>query len=116
MGELNSTRIQVGVSSCLLGEEVRYNGGHKRSRYITDTLSDYFQYVPLCPELAVGLGVPRPPIRLVGSLDAPRAISPEDATIDATEALDAYARLGAPTPSSVALFSRPNLRVVAWSG
>jgi uncharacterized protein YbgA (DUF1722 family)/uncharacterized protein YbbK (DUF523 family) len=92
MGELNSARIQIGVSSCLLGEEVRYNGGHKRSRYITDTLSDYFQYVPLCPELAVGLGVPRPPIRLVGSLDAPRAISPDDPTIDATEALDAYGR------------------------
>ena len=92
MGELKGERIQVGVSSCLLGEEVRYNGGHKRSRYITDILSDYLDYIPLCPELAIGLGVPRPPIRLVGSLNAPRAISPDDPTIDATDDLDVYGR------------------------
>ena len=92
MGELKREKIQIGVSSCLLGEEVRYNGGHKRSRYITDILADYFQYVPLCPELAIGLGVPRPPIRLVGTLDAPRAISPDDPTIEATDDLDAYGR------------------------
>ena len=60
MGELTPEKIRLGVSSCLLGEEVRYNGGHKRSRYVTDVLSDYFEYVPLCPELAIGLGVPMP--------------------------------------------------------
>lgn len=92
MGELSSQKIQIGVSSCLLGEEVRFNGGHKRSRYVTDVLADYFDYVPLCPELAIGLGVPRPPIRLVGTLDSPRAISPKDPSIDATEALDEYGR------------------------
>lgn len=92
MGELNTDRIQIGVSSCLLGEEVRYNGGHKRSRYVTDTLAEYFDYVPLCPELAIGLGVPRPPIRLVGKIDSPRAISPDDPSIDATEDLDSYGR------------------------
>lgn len=92
MGELSTEKIQIGVSSCLLGEEVRFNGGHKRSRYITDILADYFQYVPLCPELAIGLGVPRPPIRLVGKIESPRAISPDDPSIDATEDLDAYGR------------------------
>lgn len=92
MGELDPQKIQIGVSSCLLGEEVRFNGGHKRSRYVTDILSEYFQFVPLCPELAIGLGVPRPPIRLVGTLDSPRAISPKDPSIDATEDLDNYGR------------------------
>ena len=90
MGELAFDKIQVGVSSCLLGEEVRYNGGHKRSRYVTDILADYFHYVPLCPELAIGLGVPRPPIRLVGKIESPRAVSPKDPSIDATEALTNY--------------------------
>ena len=92
MGELSAQRIQIGVSSCLLGEEVRYNGGHKRSRYVTDILAEYFDYVPLCPELAIGLGVPRPPIRLVGKIASPQAISPDDSSIDATEALDQYGR------------------------
>ena len=92
MGGLKQDKIQIGVSSCLLGEEVRYNGGHKRSRLITDVLSEYFQYVPLCPELAIGLGVPRPPIRLVGSIETPRAVSPDDPSIDATEDLLEYGR------------------------
>lgn len=92
MGELSAQKIQIGVSSCLLGEEVRYNGGHKRSRYVTDILAEYFDYVPLCPELAIGLGVPRPPIRLVGKIASPQAISPDDSSIDATEALDQYGR------------------------
>ena len=92
MGELGRRKIQIGVSSCLLGEEVRFNGGHKRSRYVTDVLAEYFHYVPLCPELAIGLGVPRPPIRLVGKIDSPSAISPDDPSIDATEALSDYGR------------------------
>jgi len=92
VGQLSPKKIQIGVSSCLLGEEVRYNGGHKRSRYLTDVLAEYFRYVPLCPEMAIGLGVPRPPIRLVGKIDSPQAISPDDPSIDATEALYSYGR------------------------
>ena len=57
--------IKVGISACLLGEQVRYNGGHKRSRYLQDVLSKYFDYTPLCPEMGIGLGVPRQPIRLI---------------------------------------------------
>lgn len=57
-------RIPVGISSCLLGERVRYDGGHKGHSYITRTLGDYFEFKPFCPELAIGLGVPRKPIRL----------------------------------------------------
>jgi len=57
-------RPRVGVSSCLLGEEVRFNGGHKRHRFLTDELDPYVDWVPFCPEVAIGLGTPREPIRL----------------------------------------------------
>jgi uncharacterized protein YbgA (DUF1722 family)/uncharacterized protein YbbK (DUF523 family) len=57
-------RPQVGVSSCLLGDEVRFNGGHKRHRFLTDELGPHVDWVPFCPEVAIGLGVPREPIRL----------------------------------------------------
>ena len=56
--------IRVGVSSCLLGEAVRYDGGHKRDRFLTDLLGRYVEWVPVCPELESGLGVPRPAMRL----------------------------------------------------
>jgi uncharacterized protein YbgA (DUF1722 family)/uncharacterized protein YbbK (DUF523 family) len=55
---------RVGVSSCLLGEEVRFNGGHKRHRFLTDELEPYVDWVPYCPEVSIGLGTPREPIQL----------------------------------------------------
>jgi uncharacterized protein YbgA (DUF1722 family)/uncharacterized protein YbbK (DUF523 family) len=57
-------RPRVGVSSCLLGEEVRFNGGHKRYRFLTDDLGPHVDWVPYCPEVEIGLGTPREPIRL----------------------------------------------------
>jgi uncharacterized protein YbgA (DUF1722 family)/uncharacterized protein YbbK (DUF523 family) len=57
-------RPRVGVSSCLLGEEVRFNGGHKRYRFLTDDLDPYVNWVPYCPEVSIGLGTPREPIQL----------------------------------------------------
>jgi len=57
-------RPRVGASSCLLGEEVRFNGGHKRFRFLTDELGRYVDWVPYCPEMEIGLGTPREPIRL----------------------------------------------------
>ena len=72
--EINSeTKIPIGISSCLLGEQVRYDGGHKLNHNITDVLSEYFEFISLCPEIAIGLGVPRPTIRLLSPLNAPRA-------------------------------------------
>lgn len=56
--------ILVGISACLLGEAVRFDGGHKRDRFLTDTFGQYVQWVPVCPEFEAGLGVPREPIRL----------------------------------------------------
>lgn len=85
-------KIPIGISSCLLGEPVRYNGGHKRDRYITDTLSRYFHFLPFCPEVAIGLGVPRPTIRLEGNEDSPRAVITDENKKDVTSQLDAYGR------------------------
>jgi uncharacterized protein YbbK (DUF523 family)/uncharacterized protein YbgA (DUF1722 family) len=68
-------RIRLGVSACLLGDRVRYDGGHKRDPFLVDTLGPLVEWIPVCPELEIGLGVPRPPIRLVGNdPDAPRLV------------------------------------------
>ena len=66
------TIIKIGVSTCLLGQKVRYDGGHKHDRYITQTLGQYFTFVPVCPETECGLGVPREAMRLVGESENPR--------------------------------------------
>lgn len=58
-------RLRLGVSSCLLGERVRYDGGHKRHPVITEELGEHVDWVAVCPELELGLGTPRAPIRLV---------------------------------------------------
>lgn len=86
------TPIKIGISSCLLGERVRYDGGHKRDAFITGPLARYFQYVPICPEVAIGLGIPRPPIQLVGDPLRPRAVGVRDRSIDATDRLEGFAR------------------------
>ncbi|MGC9194927.1 MAG: YbgA family protein, partial [Syntrophobacteraceae bacterium] len=59
-------RIKLGISTCLLGEPVRYDGGHKLDRYLKDTLGRYFEYVPVCPEVECGLGIPRESMHLEG--------------------------------------------------
>ena len=92
--------IKVGISSCLLGEEVRYNGGHKHSSLCTSELAQYFEFVNTCPELGAGLGVPRPAIRLVGDPDAPRAVRVIDNSIDITDDLQAFLQ---PYPDDLSL-------------
>lgn len=83
--------IKVGISACLLGEKVRYDGGHKRADFCTEVLSRYFSFVPLCPEVAIGLGVPRPTIRLVQQGSEIRVQS-ADGSLDVTEPLKHYAQ------------------------
>jgi uncharacterized protein YbgA (DUF1722 family)/uncharacterized protein YbbK (DUF523 family) len=61
---MTEIRPRIGVSSCLLGQEVRYNGGHSRSRFLTAELGPYVDWVPFCPEMEIGLGTPREPVRL----------------------------------------------------
>lgn len=86
-----SAKIPVGVSQCLLGEPVRFDGGHKRSRFLTDVLNRYFDYRPVCPEVAIGLGIPRKPIRLVATDAGTRVRGVEDSNLDVTQALAAEA-------------------------
>jgi len=91
-----TTKIRIGISSCLEGQEVRYDGGHKHNEYITSTLGRFFEFVPFCPEVAIGLGIPRPPIRLVRIGHAVHARGVRDAGLDVTDKLTAYADKVAP--------------------
>ncbi len=83
-------KIPVGISSCLLGESVRYNGGHKHSRFCTEQLANYFEFRSFCPEVAIGLGIPREPIRLQGDWTQPRVVGTNDASKDVTQPLIDY--------------------------
>src|SRR3569623_2058500 len=85
-------KVRVGISACLLGERVRYDGNHKHDAYITGTLAKVFEFVAVCPEVAIGMGVPRPPIRLVGEAAQPRAIGVGDPAQDVSAAFTAYGR------------------------
>ncbi|MEW5948885.1 MAG: DUF523 and DUF1722 domain-containing protein [Thermodesulfobacteriota bacterium] len=67
--------IRLGISACLLGSKVRFDGGHKLDRFITDTLGQYVEYMPVCPEAECGLGIPREPMRLTGEPDSPRLVT-----------------------------------------
>lgn len=81
--------IPLGISSCLLGEQVRYDGGHKGHSYIMRTLGSYFAFKPFCPEVGVGLGIPRKPIRLWRNEQKEvRCVSVEDHQLDYTAALN----------------------------
>ena len=83
--------IRVGVSTCLLGQNVRYDGGHKLDHFLTDTLGRYVEYVPVCPEVECGLPVPREAMRLVGDVDAPRLVTIRSG-VDHTDRMLSWAR------------------------
>jgi uncharacterized protein YbgA (DUF1722 family)/uncharacterized protein YbbK (DUF523 family) len=84
-------KIRVGISACLLGEQVRYDGGHKWDRFLTDTLGKYVEFVPVCPEVECGLGVPREAMRLVGDPHNPRLVTVRSG-VDHTERMLNWAR------------------------
>lgn len=84
-------RLRLGVSACLVGQAVRYDGGHKRDAFVADRLAQYFELVPVCPEVAIGLGVPRAPIRLVHTGRGVRVRGVRDPDLDVTDALDGVA-------------------------
>jgi uncharacterized protein YbgA (DUF1722 family)/uncharacterized protein YbbK (DUF523 family) len=83
--------IIVGVSSCLMGNPVRYDGGHKHNRYITDTLGNYFDFIPVCPEVECGLPIPRETMRLVGDPGNPRLVTSRTG-VDHTEKMLMFCR------------------------
>ena len=82
--------FRIGISSCLLGNEVRWNSGHKLDKYLAHTLGQFVEYVPVCPEVEAGFGVPRESFRLVGDPDAPRLITFKSKT-DHTDRMVAWA-------------------------
>lgn len=90
------SRPCIGVSSCLLGQRVRYDGGHKRDGFVVEELGARFELLPICPEVAIGLGVPRPPIQLLLEADGIHARGVQDPGLDVTDRLRAYARLVLP--------------------
>jgi uncharacterized protein YbgA (DUF1722 family)/uncharacterized protein YbbK (DUF523 family) len=89
--ERDPDRIRVGISTCLLGEKVRFDGGHKLDQYAVGTLGRYVDWVPVCPELEMGLGVPREALRLVWDPEAPRLVTVKS-RVDHTEGMQAWAR------------------------
>ena len=84
-------KIKLGISTCLLGENVRYDGSHKLDRFLTDTLGQYVEYVPVCPEVECGLPVPRESMHLEGDPDAPRLVTSRTKQ-DMTEKMVNWAR------------------------
>lgn len=82
--------VRLGVSACLLGAEVRYDAGHKRDRYLTDVLGESVEWVPVCPELEVGMGIPRPVIQLRGGETGDRLVEREGGR-DWTDAMRSFA-------------------------
>jgi uncharacterized protein YbbK (DUF523 family) len=68
-------KIKVGISSCLLGNHVRFDGGHKHLRLCSETLSRYFYFVAECPEVSIGMTIPRRPTRLTGDVDATQVLA-----------------------------------------
>jgi uncharacterized protein YbgA (DUF1722 family)/uncharacterized protein YbbK (DUF523 family) len=85
-------KLRLGVSACLLGRKVRYDGQHKRDAFVADVLGPFVEWVPVCPELEVGMGVPREPIRLVGTAAAPRLLG-ERSGKDHTRAMLEFAEV-----------------------
>ena len=83
-------KIKIGFSSCILGNNVRYDGGHRKDQYITDSLGQYLEWFPVCPEVECGLGIPREPMRLVSGPDSPRLVTIHTG-MDHTDGMRAWA-------------------------
>ena len=83
-------KIRIGISSCLLGLKVRYDGGHKYDPFLVCTLGEFVEYVPVCPEVEAGFPIPREAFRLVGPSDAPRLVTQKTGS-DVTERMKQWA-------------------------
>ncbi|HEU4936608.1 MAG TPA: DUF523 domain-containing protein [Vicinamibacterales bacterium] len=83
--------IRLGISACLLGQEVRFDGGHKRDSFLTDELGKHVEWVPVCPEVEVGMGTPREPLQLVRVGETTRMVT-TGTGIDYTDRMNEWAR------------------------
>ena len=86
-----NSKIRLGISTCLLGEKVRYDGGHKLDRFLADILGQWVDYVPVCPEVECGLPVPRESMRLEGSSESPRLVTTRT-KVDKTDQMTQWAK------------------------
>jgi len=89
---MTTSPLRLGISRCLLGDEVRFDGGHKQDPFLTDVLGRYVEWVPVCPEVEAGLGTPREAMRLVGNPRHPRLVTIKSDT-DHTKSLVAMTSL-----------------------
>jgi uncharacterized protein YbgA (DUF1722 family)/uncharacterized protein YbbK (DUF523 family) len=87
---MEQEKPRLGISACLLGQRVRYDGGHKRDAFLTDIFGRYIEWVAVCPELEAGMGVPRETVRLVGTAASPRMVA-EKSGKDWTPAMTRFA-------------------------
>jgi uncharacterized protein YbbK (DUF523 family) len=87
---VKNSKPLVGVSQCLLGDAVRYDGQSKANRIVIEKLVILFELIPVCPEVEAGLGVPRPPVQLTGNIENPELIGRDDPTIDITTIMQTY--------------------------
>ena len=87
---MGDASIRIGISACLLGDEVRYDGGHKRDAFLTTVLGPFVEFVKVCPEVEIGMGTPREPIHLTERSGIIRLVAVESG-VDYTERMDAYA-------------------------
>jgi uncharacterized protein YbgA (DUF1722 family)/uncharacterized protein YbbK (DUF523 family) len=90
--EAQNTRPRIGISACLLGDEVRFDGGHKRDRFLTDVLGPHVEWVRVCPEVEVGMGTPRETLRLVRDGDGPIRMKTTRTEVDHTAAMQRWSR------------------------
>jgi uncharacterized protein YbgA (DUF1722 family)/uncharacterized protein YbbK (DUF523 family) len=88
--DTNQTPIRIGISTCLLGEKVRFDKGHKRDAFIVETLGRFLSWTPVCPEMEIGLGTPRESLRLIGVPAEPRLVAPKSQS-DHTETMQQFA-------------------------
>src|SRR5512141_888287 len=84
---MTTAPLRLGISRCLLGEEVRFDGGHKRDNFLTEVFGRYVEWIPVCPEVEAGLGTPREAMRLVGDPRHPRLVTIKSGT-DHTKAVE----------------------------
>ena len=94
--EFDISKIKVGISSCLIGNKVRFDGGHKRSVYCQKILSQYFDFHPICPEMAIGMGTPRRAIRLIKDEQRIRVVA-SDGSFEVTDKLEEFSAQTSPT-------------------
>ena len=95
---------KVGVSQCLLGDAVRYDGQSKPCAIVIDKLGEHFELIPVCPEVEAGLSIPRPPVQLSGSIEHPRLIGRDNPDIDITDLMQSYCLNKTPTLNELSGF------------